>query len=155
MSILGSLVRVSPNLVEELRSPGADPYDVISELDTQIDLDRYWDVLRFLLDAVDVPINPMHSGRPYPNAEDAWGHDRSSCLLTTDEVRQVSHFLEKTPFSEVAVHLKDATKVQLYPMNRQWNSELMFDRVKVSYDEMVELFREAARNGECIVYFAA
>jgi len=155
MSILGSLVRVPPGLVEELRAPGADPYGVLSEHETQIDLDRYWDVLRFLLDAAGVPVNPMRSGRLYPSAEEAWGHDGDSCLLTVEEVRDVSDFLESTPFLAVAVHLRAATQVELYPMNREWDSPAMHERVAGFYEETTVLFREAAAAGECMVFFAA
>lgn len=154
MSILGSLARVSPDLVEELRSPAARPYDVLSEHETQVDLDRFWDVLGFLLDAAGAPVNPMRSGRLYPSAEGAWGYDGNSCLLTVEEVRQVWHFLESTPFSAVAIHLGAAKDASLYP-DRDWDRSIARYRVERSYDEMVELVREAATAGECTIFWAA
>lgn len=153
MSILGSLARVSPGLVEELRSPAAQPYDVLSEHETQIDLEKDWDVLRFLLDAAGAPFNPMRSGRLYPSAERAWGYDPNSCLLTVEEVRQVGHFLDTTPFSAVEVHLSAAKNASLYP-DRDWERPIDRYWVERSYDAMVELVREAAAAGDCTIFWA-
>ena len=58
MSMLGSLTRVSPEEADRLRSPDAQPYEVLSEHEAPIDLDKYWDVLRFLLDAAG-PARPV------------------------------------------------------------------------------------------------
>ncbi|MBF9131907.1 DUF1877 family protein [Plantactinospora sp. S1510] len=154
MSILGSLARVSPGLVEELRSPAAWPYGVLSEHETQVDLERYWDVLRFLLDEAGAPFNPMRSGRLYPSAERAWGYDGNSCLLTVEEVRKVWHFLELMPFSAVAIHLGAAKDASLYP-DRDWDRPITQYWVERSYDAMVELVREAAAAGDCTIFWAA
>ncbi|GIE85509.1 DUF1877 family protein [Actinoplanes regularis] len=155
MSILGSLARVSPELLEQLRAPDAQPYAVLSDHETQIDLDRYWDVLRFLLDAGGVPINPMRSGRLYPSVERAWGGpDGDSCLLAVEEARQVSEFLDARPFSDLAIHLRAAGEAPLYG-NKQWDRPDIRDRVELLYEEMVQLFRDAADAGECTVFWAA
>jgi hypothetical protein len=154
MSYLGSLVRVSPQRLDELRSPGSEAYKVLCEHETQIDLDKSWDGLRFLLDAVGVPVNPMRSGRPYPSAELAWGYDGNSCLLTVEEVRQVWHFLETKPFRDIAIHLPAATEAQLYP-GRQWDEPSTREMIECQYEELAELFRDAAAAGECTVFWAA
>jgi hypothetical protein len=155
MSTLGSLARVSPELLERLRAPEENPYAVLSDHEEQIDLDRYWDVLRFVLDAAGVPINPMRSGRLYPSAESAWGgHGGDSCLLTVEEVRRVSEFLDARPFSDIALHLRAAVNAPLYG-NKQWDRPDIRDRIEHLYQEMVALFRDAAASGECTVFWAA
>lgn len=154
MSILGTLVRVSPQLLEELRSPEARPYAVLAEHDTQIDLDRFWDVLRFLLDEAGVPVNPMRSGTLYPSAELAWGYDGNSCLLTTEQVSRVSYFLDARPFEDIAVHLRAAAQAPLYA-SRQWEEPSTRERIEQEYEAVRRLLREAAEAGECTVFWAA
>lgn len=155
MSMLGSLVRVSPEDVDRLRSPDAQPYEVLSEHEAQIDLYKYWDVLRFLLDEAGVPVNPMRSGRLYPSEDRAWGgFDGDSCLLTADEVQQVAHFLESTPFPVLAAHLGAAAAAPIYG-TRGLDDPFIQERVSHVYEQLRELFREAAANGDCTVFWAA
>jgi hypothetical protein len=154
MSRLGTLARVSPELLEQLRSPEAKPYEVLSEHETQIDLDKSWDVLRFLLDEAGVPVNPMRSGRLYPSAERAWGHDQNSCLLTVEEVRRVWRFLEATPFRNIAMHLRAGIDTPLYP-GWQLDDPLVRRAMEPEYEAMVELFGDAAAAGECVVFWEA
>ncbi|HEY3505316.1 MAG TPA: DUF1877 family protein [Actinocatenispora sp.] len=157
MSVLGDVARVGPVELERLRST-ADAYAYLSGgAVPTCDLHRYWDGLRFAMDAAGFPVNPI-GGRPYPGTRSAWGHGMphtTSCALTPDEVRQAAALLAATPFPALAAHLTGAGVADLYPANYDWRSPDTHAGAAGYYDALVGFFRDAAAAGQCTVFWAA
>lgn len=156
MSVLGDIARVSPVELDRLRS-APDTYGYLSREVPTCDLDRYWDCLRFVMDAAAFQVNPI-GGRPYPDERSAWGHGMphtNSCALTVDEVRQAATQLAATPFPALAVHLAASDTVALYPDNYDWASPTIQNNAADYYRTLVTFFQEAVAAGQCTVFWAA
>lgn len=157
MSILGDIARVSPLELDKLSS-NADAYGWLSREAPSVDLDRYWDGLRFAIDAAGSPVNPIGDGRPYPDEGSVWGADlpqATSHVLSCDEVRQASAWLSVTPFSSLVLHLAKANAAGLYPANYDWTSPAVQTNMASCFRMLVIFFHEAATAGECCVFWAA
>jgi hypothetical protein len=157
MSVLGDVARVSPAELERLRTD-RHRYDYLSGPDVpKVDLDRYWDVLRFLMDAAGFSVNPI-GGEPYPDEMSAWGHGMPhsiSCALGPDEVRHAAALLAATPFSALEAHLAAANAEVEYPMGRDWTEPDRWSTAADFYRMLGAFFQEAAAAGQCTVFWAA
>ncbi|GAB3574868.1 hypothetical protein GCM10027445_36500 [Amycolatopsis endophytica] len=135
----------------------SDAYGYLSDQVPTCDLDRYWDGLRFAMDAAGFPINPI-GGEPYPDEGSTWGEGgphTNSCALTSDQVRQVASLLAATPFTALTKHLTAGGTAGLYPANRNWASPVVHSCAAGYYRGLVEFFQEAAAAGQCTVFWAA
>ncbi|MEU5529390.1 DUF1877 family protein [Micromonospora chersina] len=157
MSVLGDVAMVSAAELDTLRSEG-NAYSYLSGTEVpKVDLDRYWDGLRFVMDAIGFPVNPI-GGRPYPDERSAWGHgmpNSDSCALAPDEVRQAAASLVATPFTALEIHLPAANVAGLYPGNYDWTSLATRTNAGHYYGTLVAFFQEAAAARHCTVFWAA
>ncbi|WP_027343093.1 DUF1877 family protein [Hamadaea tsunoensis] len=157
MSVLGDIARVSTTELERLRFD-SDAYGYLSGAQVpKVDLDRYWDCLRFVMDAAGFPVNPI-GGRPYPDEASAWGDgtpNSSSCTRTPDEVRLAAASLAATPFAALTKYLPAANAAALYPSNYDWTSLATRTNTARHYGALVAFFQQAAADGQSTVFWAA
>lgn len=156
MSILGDIARVDPQELEALRSGDTPAYSALanSEHIASLDLDRAWDILRFLLDAVKIPANPISGGYLYPDEESAWGYNGNSRVLPVEQVRQAAHFLRSTPFETVREHFASASEARLYAGH--WlDSPAAGQRIEGYYAALADFCTQAADAGQCTIFWAA
>ncbi|WP_412540746.1 DUF1877 family protein [Longispora sp. K20-0274] len=157
MSILGDVARVSPAELERLRSL-EHAYELVwSDEVPKVDLDRYWDGLRFLMGAAGFPVNPI-GGRLFPDEERYWNQGdphTEGRSLTADEVRQAAAALAATPFEALAAHAEKANDADLYPQSRDWTCPVTQQHTATYYRALVDFFQEAAASGECTISWAA
>ncbi|MEO3744460.1 DUF1877 family protein [Plantactinospora sp. B5E13] len=162
MSVLGDLVRLDPELLEELRSVPGEAYDRLLEMDPEyrVDLDRDWAVLSFLMRTAGFPLDPMTAGQAFPDEDTAWGAGDDYPLsrsLTPPEVAQIADRLNRTSFDVLAPHLpaalaaNDRSGVPLTAERLDGIGRLVGQR----YAALVTFFDIAAKNAQCTVFWAA
>ncbi|GAA2649547.1 DUF1877 family protein [Paractinoplanes durhamensis] len=168
MSWLGEFRRVPAARLEEIRARPADAYDRIVALAGMLDLDRAWQRLSALMDRAGFPVNPIAGGTPFPDASHAFGREGDSRALSADQVAAAAAHLARTPFDELAVHLRAQLESEEWvaikelawppePVAYQVDEEMeraLLDTLAESYKELVAFFAEAAAEQECTVFWA-
>jgi hypothetical protein len=162
-------------LLEEIRATPEDAYARVLALPDMLDLDRAWQRLAALMDAAKFPLNPITAGELFPDERHSFGRDGDSRALSPEQVAAAAAHLIKTPFSELAPHLRPLLDAEprfplpdpraplleplapLDPESYRVDEETeraIRKTLEKSYSELVSFFREAAERGECTVFWA-
>ncbi|WP_246612478.1 DUF1877 family protein [Paractinoplanes bogorensis] len=161
--MLGDLIRLSPELRDEIRADPSTAYDRATSFDgpERLELDWEWKLFGPLFTAAGFRVNPFRSGSP--------GVPFSGALsLEPNEVAEAAATLEKTPFAVHVPHLRgalverDTVRVDhdyespvVTPTFPDDEVESYRSRLAPRYDDLTAFYRTAADHGECTVFWAA
>jgi hypothetical protein len=180
VSLLGDVIRLSPELREEIRADPSTAYDRVTTFGEpeRLELDWEWKLFAPLFALGGFRINPFLSGALFPDEETAFGARGDSRSLDPDQVGEVAAVLERTAFAALVPHLRDAlvehgtvrvdyeygssTYGQPLPPERIVTPTFSDERVEsyriqlaVRYGDLNDFYSAAARNGECTIFWAA
>jgi hypothetical protein len=180
MSLLGDVIRLSPELREEIRADPSNAYDRVTSFGgpERLELDWEWKVFAPLFAAAGFRVNPFRSGALFPDEETAFGAWGDARSLDPHQVVEAAVLLEQTPFAVLAPRLRDAlverdtvrvdydyespTYGQPLPLERivmpAFSNERMESyRLQLAdrYDDLTNFYSAAARHGECTIFWAA
>ncbi|GAB2585362.1 hypothetical protein Aab01nite_52970 [Paractinoplanes abujensis] len=175
MSLLGDLVRLSPQLREDIRSHPATAYERMTTFGDpeRLELDWEWKLFGPLFTAAGFSVNPFRSGVLFP--EEPNGFARA---LDPPQVAEASARLDRTPFTALAPHLlgalveRDTVRVDydydsptygrplpperiVTPSFTDEELDSYRTRLTASYTDLTHFYRAATHNGECTVFWAA
>lgn len=113
-----------------------------------IDIDKAWGGLEFLLAQVDAPVDVISGGVPI--TDEQWGYD-SPRVLMPDEVATAAAFLDATPFAAIAAHYEPAALIadDVYP--KIWDDPASLDYLRDGYEALVGFFHAAAAEGDSVL----
>jgi hypothetical protein len=153
MSMIMEYARLGPADLAELRRLLAEDPDQAYEFADDLaprgmDTDKAWAGLHQLLATLDPPVDVVGGGTPVTDEE--WGYG-SPRLLTPDEVRAASRFLDTTPFASLAAHYDAAefSAAGVYP--NIWDEDDALDYLANTYDRLVSFFRAAADEADHVL----
>ena len=180
MSLLGDVIRLSPELREEI---GADPSTAYERVTSfggpeRLELDWEWKLFAPLFAAAGFRVNPFRSGALFPDAETAFGAWGDARSLDPQQVAEVAALLERTPFSILAPALRDAlverdtvrvdydyespTYGQPLPLERIVTPAFSDEQVESyrirladRYEDLTSFYSAAVRLAECTIFWAA
>ncbi|GAB1645710.1 hypothetical protein [Krasilnikovia sp. MM14-A1259] len=180
MSLLGDVIRLSPELREEIRADAATAYDRVTSFDgvERLELDWEWKVFAPLFAAAGFRVNPFRSGALFPDEETAFGALGDARSLDPDQVVEASDLLEQTPFTVLVPRLRDAlverdtVRVDFDRESPTYGRPLPLQRIVTPtfsdeqvesyrirladrYDDLTNFYRAAARHGQCTIFWAA
>ncbi|MBM2617514.1 DUF1877 family protein [Actinoplanes sp. LDG1-06] len=182
MSLLGDLIRLSPELRDEIRSDPATAYDRVTTFDQpeRLELDWEWKLFGPLFTIAGFRVNPFRSGVLFPDEQTAFGAHGDARCLDPAQVAEAATQLERTPFAALAPHLRDAlverdtlrvdydydyespTYGQPLPPERivtptfpDEQIESYRTRLADPYADLTTFYRTAAHHGECTIFWAA
>lgn len=175
MSLLGDVIRLSPELWEDIRADPSTAYDRVTNFGgpERLELDWEWKVFSPLLAAAGFRVNPFLSGALFPDEQTAFG-----ASLDPRQVAEAAALLAQTPFTVLAPRLRDAlvqrdtvlvdydhespTYGQPLPPERIVTPTFPNERVESyrirlapRYDDLTDFYSAAARHGECTIFWAA
>ena len=180
MSLLGDVIRLSPELREDIRADPSTAYERVTMFGEQerLELDWEWKLFAPLFTAAGFRVNPFRSGELFPDAQTAFGAWGDARSLDPHQVAEAAELLEQTPFTALAPNLRDAlvqrdtvlidydyespTYRQPLPPERIVTPTFSNERIESyriqlagRYDDLTTFYSAAARHGECTIFWAA
>jgi hypothetical protein len=155
MSILGTLVRLDKSRYEDiLADPAGAGFDLLVAAPDPLDVERDWDIVRFLFDRAGAPVNPVTGGVVFPNAREQWSQDGYARCLSPAEAGAVAWTLSSGAFADLSGALAAAATAdpRLYPENRDWRAPSMEPALRRRLEELREFFSGAATAGDHVVF---
>jgi hypothetical protein len=149
MGILGTMVRISPEYFAALQKRGdmALSEVMIDRSIDNIDLEKHWDILGFLLGRAGAPVNIVAGGAPFPVGDyvDEFRYFRP------DEVVEAHRFLASLDV-ESLMPLLDHEAVRehrIYPPGWDWAENT--NAIRTTFAEIARLVAAAAVNGQYVL----
>ncbi|WP_101382850.1 MULTISPECIES: YfbM family protein [Kitasatospora] len=163
MSILGIYARLAPaELARAIGDPRWESIEEIISAETdepdaaqprRLDIDRAWDILRHLLERLDLPITIIFGEEEIPgaNAED-WGYGPPR-YLTPEQVRTSAATLAATPSVKLieGVTAAELVQAELYSVVGEDEAERWLTAIVHTYQALARFFESAAHSGDAIV----
>ncbi|TQF02959.1 DUF1877 family protein [Kitasatospora acidiphila] len=163
MSILGIYARLTPaELARTIGDPTWESIEEIISAETdgpdaaqprRLDIDRAWDILRHLLERIDLPTAIVFGEQEIPgaNAED-WGYGPPR-YLTPEQVRTSAATLAATPGDKLieGVTAAELVQAELYSVVEEDEAEQWLTAIVHTYQALARFFESAAHSGDSIV----
>jgi len=155
MSVLGTLIRLDKSQFDDISaSADNDGFAKLMDLPEPFDLDRDWDVVRFLFDRGGAPVNPISGGVEFPGRAQQWSQDGPARCLSPLDVAAVHRYLAAVPFDDLARYLPEVAVADppLYPENRDWLSPTVVAALRELFGRLLEFFERAVEAGNFVVF---
>ena len=180
MSVLGDVIRLSPELREQIRADSSTAYDRVTTFGgpQRLELDWEWKLFAPLFAAANFRVNPFRSGALFPDEQTAFGAGGDARSLDPHEVAEAAALLEQTPFAVLATNLRgalverDTVRVDYDYESPTYGQPLPPERIVTPtfsdrrvesyrirladrYHDLTAFYGEATRQGECTIFWAA
>ena len=155
MSTLGTLIRLDRRSFDDIRaSGGSEGFHKLVSRPEPFDIDRDWDIVRFLFDADGAPVNPISGGTDFPNSDEQWSRGGPARGFDPAEVEAIHQYLRSTSFDTLVPYLAAAAEAEpkLYPLNRDWLSPLAASSLRTLFGELLEFYAQASANADYVVF---
>jgi hypothetical protein len=155
MSVLGTLIRLDKRRYEDiLAHPDRGGFRLLNDAPDPLDVDRDWDIVRFVFDQVGAPINPVTGGVAFPSAAHQWSYDGEARCFSAAEAATIVWSLSSDTFADLSGALAAAAAADppLYPANRDWRAPGTAAALRSRLLELREFFESAAAAGDHVVF---